>query len=318
MKPLLLISRSLPLPETSESWQALLKVAEPVIRSQRDTKPFSRHAQFKRARALIPLVSDVIDRSVLDLAPELKVVSNYGVGFNNIDLVECSKRGIAVCNTPDVLTNATAELTIGLIFAAARRFKEASEILRTQKFKAWDPKFLLGRELSSARLGIIGLGRIGLAVAQKAHALGMKVSACSNSTKPAPQFVELTSLEMLLKTSDFISVHCPLNSETQKLLGPKQFDQMKRGGYLINTSRGEIIDEKALLRALDKEMLRGAALDVFWNEPKLNPRLRAHPKVFVLPHIGSATAEARSGMAKLAVDAVAEILSGRRPKNQVN
>ena len=315
-KPIVLLSRKLPIAEREEAWLTLKRLAKVVIPTR--TAALVRNPQLKQAFGIIPLVTDQIDKTFLDRAPKLKVIGNYGVGYNNIDVDEATRRGIVVCNTPDVLTNATAELTIGLLLASGRRFREGHELIRRKAFKAWDPNLLLGRELSGSRLGIIGFGRIGQNVANKARALGMDVVVFSRIARqnrfPDIKFV---AFDELLRTSDFVSLHCPLSSETRGLMGPKQFALMKPGSYLVNTARGEIVDERALLTALNKKNLRGAALDVFCNEPHLKAALRTHPLLFVLPHLGSATLEARSGMARLAVNAIVEVLSGRSPQNRV-
>lgn len=316
-KPIVIFSRQLPLSGDEPAWIELQRLAKVLIPTR--AAPLARHPELKKAAGVVPLVTDRLDAAFFAKAAKLKVVGNYGVGYNNVDVHEATKRGIVVCNTPDVLTNATAELTIGLIFAAARRFKEGTELIRRNAFKAWDPKLLLGRELAGARLGIVGFGRIGQSVAAKARALGMDVVVYSRvprqNTYPETRFL---AFDELLRTSDFVSIHCPLSAETRGLFGTRQFGIMKAGSYLINTARGEIVDEAALLTALNKGPLRGAALDVFCNEPKLKAALRTNPHVFVLPHLGSATLEARSGMARLAVGGIVEVLSGRNPQNRVN
>lgn len=316
-KPIVVLSRKLPLAENEPVWVELQRLANVKVPTR--IVPLARNTDLKKAVGIVPLVTDKVDAAFLAKAPKLKVIGNYGVGYNNIDVHEANSRGIVVCNTPDVLTNATAELTIGLIFAAARRFKEGTELLRRNAFKAWAPSLLLGRELAGARLGIVGFGRIGQSVAAKARALGMDVVVYSRvprqNSYPDTRFL---AFDELLRTSDFVSIHCPLSIETRNLIGARQFSIMKRESYLINTARGEIVDETAMLQALKKGVLRGAALDVFWNEPKLRSALKAHPSIFVLPHLGSASLEARSGMARLAVSGIVEVLSGRNPQNRVN
>jgi len=302
-----LLSSPLPLSVEDSSWIRLKKRAKIETRSKSARTPFARDPRLGEASGVISLLTDKIDHEFFRRAPRLKVVANLAVGYNNIDLAEARRRGIIVCNTPDVLTNATAELTIGLIIAAARRFNEGNQLVLKKKFKGWAPDLLLGRELAGSKLGIIGLGRIGKAVARKAKALGMTVAHCGRSGALVP----------LLKNSDFISIHCPLTPQTHGLLSSKQFAQMKPGASLINTARGEIVDEDALLDALDNGKIRTASLDVFSGEPRLNSRLRAHPRVLVLPHLGSATVEARAAMSRLAVDAVTEVLCGRIPENRV-
>jgi glyoxylate reductase len=303
-KRLVLVSGELPLDPQDALWLKLKK-------SARVKMGITNTRDLAQATALLTFVTDRVDARMLDRAPGLKIVSNMAVGYNNIDVKAAAARRIAVTNTPVVLTNATAELTVGLIFAAARRFNEGSEFLRRNAYRGWGTKFLLGRELAGSTLGIVGHGRIGGAVGKKAKALGMKVLAVSSRSSPA-------EWNRLLSASDFISIHSPLNPKTENLVSTRLLSRMKRGAYLINTARGEIVDEKALLKALASGRLAGAALDVFRGEPRLNPKLRRHPRVFVLPHLGSATERARAGMARLAVSAILEVLSGRKPTNQVN
>ena len=307
--PDVLISRPLALDENDPAWVALKQLARVHVRPEQAKGSLALHPKLKIAIGIITMGTDPVDAAFLKRAPQLAIVANHAVGYNNIDLACARERGIVVCNTPGVLTNATAELTIGLIFAAARRFEEGAAMIRKNAYKGWFPRLMIGRELAGARLGIVGHGRIGAAVAAKARALGMDVVHSSPMGGIA--------LDDLLRTSDFVSIHCPLNAKTKGMFGRREFALMKKGSYLINAARGEIVDERALLAALRKN-LRGAALDVFHNEPKLNPRLRAHPSVFVLPHLGSATVEARAGMARRAVNAVVEVLSGRPPANRVS
>lgn len=300
-------------------WIKLHKVAQVKIHSQNTNlkKTLSQNRFLSKAKGVVTLLTDVVDSFFLDQAPGLQVISNHAVGVNNIDVHEATKRHIAVCNTPDVLTNATAEYTIAMMFAVARRFKEGYEMVAARAFKGWDPKLLLGTELSGARLGIVGMGRIGKEVAKKAKALGMEVSYFSPHGENHLQYSKL-SFHQLLKTSDFISIHCPLTLQTKGLFNRQVFECLKKGAFLINTARGEIVDERALLGALSQKRLAGAALDVFCNEPNLNEALRKHGKIFVLPHLGSATKNARVNMARLAISGVLSVLCGRTPQNQVN
>lgn len=319
MKPLTLITKPLPL----NSDDALLARLNRVSRVACIKPPLSKHPLLAKADALLTFVTDRIDREVLKKATNLKVLSNFGVGYDNIDVKAARDRGITVCNTPDVLTNATAEFTIALLFAAARRFKEGAELIRARKFTGWEPGMLLGRELAGARLGVIGLGRIGSAVAHKAHALGMDVLGCigphSHAHHPKTRSgIPLAHFKWVLSTSDFISIHCPLNPKTHRLFRGAAFRLMKPGAILVNTARGEIIDEKALLRALAQKTVAAAALDVFEHEPRLREALRKHPRVLVLPHLGSATETARRGMTHLALQGIIDVLGGRTPANRVD
>ena len=321
-KPLTIITHSLPVSENDPVFSELKKISEIIFTK----KTLAKEPKLKNATALITFVTDPISEKLLKSGTNLKIVSNFAVGFNNIDLKAAVKRGIAVTNTPDVLTNATAEMTIALVFAAARRMKEAVEVIQQKKFKGWTPGFLLGKELKNSTLGIVGMGRIGGAVAAKARALGMNVIGCNQmSWKEDSVFTArmgLTTFEQTLAQSDFISIHTPLNDQTFHLFNEKTFRLMKAGSLLINTSRGEVIDEKALIKALGSEkkpgLLTGAALDVFEHEPKLNEALRKHPRVIVFPHVASATTEARTGMAHLAMQAVIDVLTGRELKHRVN
>ncbi|MGE4232697.1 MAG: 2-hydroxyacid dehydrogenase [Bacteriovoracia bacterium] len=317
MQPQVLISKALPLDTHDPLWIELNKMAKIVVRPKTARKPLVEMPEVRESNLVVSMVSDIVNSRFFDRAKQLHAIVNYGVGYNNIDLSEAKRRGIVVCNTPDVLTNATAELTIGLIFAAARRFKEGTEFLRTRKYKGWSPCFLLGKEIKGSTLGIMGFGRIGQSVAQKAKALGMNVLFYSPNHKASKDFKQV-SLDELLRQSDFFSIHCALNEKTNGCISHKEFSKMKQSAYIINTSRGEIIDELALIKALNKNQISGAALDVFCNEPNLKPQLRAHSKVFVLPHIGSATSQARQGMARLAVSAIVEILKGKTPTNRVD
>jgi lactate dehydrogenase-like 2-hydroxyacid dehydrogenase len=307
------VSRPLALEEADPAWVRLGEIAKVHVRPLTSRFGLAAHPRLKHAAGVITMVGDRVDEEFLGRAPLLKVVANHAVGCDNIDFVAARARGILVCNTPDVLTNATAELTIGLMFAVARRFGEGSTLIHKRTFGGWHPRLLLGRELAGSTLGIVGLGRIGSAVAAKARALGMVVQ----HTNPAGSPNAGLPLLELLATSDFISLHCPLTEQTRSLLAKREFAAIKPGAFLINTARGELVDERALVAALRSGHLRGAALDVFHGEPHLNPSLRAHPRVFILPHLGSATVEARTGMARLAVNAVLEVLAGRSPANRV-
>lgn len=305
---LVLVSKPLPLDGRDPAWATLRRIAEIRIRPASTRRTLGREPRLPRADAVVTLVADRVDEEFLERAARVKVISNFAVGFNNINVTAASRRGVLVCNTPDVLTNATAELTIGLLLAAARRFKEGAELIRAARFRGLEPDLLLGAELSGARIGVIGAGRIGSAVARKAEALGMEVIAITRSRG---------CLEDLLRASDFVSLHCPLTAETRGLMGARQFALMKPGAVLVNTSRGELIDERALVASLRNGRLSAAALDVFCGEPRLRAELRQNPRVFVLPHLGSATHPARAGMARLALRAITDVLTGRPPSNRV-
>jgi len=259
------------------------------------------------ADAAITLLSDPITRRVLASNPNLRIVANFAVGTNNIDVAAARELGIVVTNTPGVLTEATADLTMALILAVMRRIVEGDDELRTLRRCEWDPLMLLGASLQNKRLGIIGMGRIGSAVATRARAFGMEVVGVRRGEP----------IDDLLATSDVVSLHAPLTPETHHLIDRDTLSKMKRGAYLVNTARGALVDENALCDALDAGHLRGAALDVFEFEPDVNPRLFAMKNVVIVPHIGSATEEARNAMARAAAGDVVRVLRGGRAVNLV-
>jgi glyoxylate reductase len=254
------------------------------------------------AEAAVILLSDPITRRVLESCVRLRIVANFAVGYNNIDIAAARDRGVIVTNTPGVLTEATADLTMALILAVARRIVEGDAEVRESGRCEWEPLKLLGASLQNKRLGIIGMGRIGSAVAMRARAFGMEVMHHSPESG--------IPLNELLGSSDFVSIHAPLSPSTRHLIDGHTLSLMKSGSYLINTSRGPIVDEVALCDALETGHLRGAALDVYENEPAVNPRLRRLKNVVIVPHIGSATEEARNGMARIAATEVANFLRG--------
>ncbi len=273
--------------------------------------------------ALLCLLADVIDKEVMEAAgPRLKVIANYAVGYNNIDVEEATKRGIMVTNTPGVLTETTADLTWALMMAVARRIVEGDKFVRAGKFRGWEPMLLLGTDLYGATLGIIGFGRIGQAVARRAIGFKMKVLYYSRSRVSEEIERELNAtyvdLNTLLKESDFITLHLPLTKQTHHLIGEDQFKLMKKGAYLINTARGPIVDEKALVKALEEKWIRGAALDVFENEPQVEPELLELENVVLAPHIGSASHATRTKMSIMAAENIVKALKGEIPPNLVN
>jgi len=272
--------------------------------------------------ALLPLLTDKIDVKLMDLNKNLKVIANYAVGYDNIDVKAATERKIPVTNTPGVLTDAVAEHAITLLMSIARRIPESDTFTKKGKYKGWSPMLLLGTELIGKNLGIVGLGRIGSAVASRAvNGLGMKV--LYNKRHPDKKFekqygAKYVSLPNLMKQSDFISVHVPLNPATRHLIGKKQLGMMKKTAYLINTSRGPIIDEKALVQVLKKKRIKGAALDVLENEPKMSPGLNKLENVILTPHTASGTIETRSEMAVLAANNIIQVSQGKVPTNIVN
>lgn len=261
--------------------------------------------------ALVCLLTERIDRSVIDAAPALKIVANVAVGYNNIDVGYAKTRGVVVTNTPDVLTEAVADCTWAMILAITRRLGEGERLVRRGDWKGWALDFLLGTELRGKQLGLIGAGRIARAVAARAPAFGMRVACTSRAA--TIEGAEPLSLDRLLNTSDVVSLHVPLTPETRHLIDKKAIARMKRSAYLVNTSRGPVVEEAALAWALEQRLLAGAALDVYENEPAIEPSLLTLENVLLLPHIGSATTETRTAMADLAAKNVINVLNGRNP-----
>lgn len=271
---------------------------------------------------LLCMITDRVDAELLNRAPHLKMIANFGVGFNNIDVDFATAKGVPVSNTPGVLTESTADLTFALILATARRLVEGDRMTRAGNFKFWAPLHFLGQEVSGKTLGIIGLGRIGRAVAGRAAAFDMKVIYYSRRRleKAGEKKLNLAyaDLKTLLKTADFVSVHVPLTPRTTRLIGADELGRMKPDAYLINTSRGPVVDEKALLDALQNRKISGAGLDVYENEPELTPGLKELDNVVLLPHVGSATIETRTKMARMAAENLLAGLDGRIPPNCLN
>jgi glyoxylate reductase len=266
--------------------------------------------------ALICLLTDGIDRMVIDAAPNLRVIANVAVGYNNIDVAYARSRGIAVTNTPDVLTDSVADFTWALILAVTRRLSEGERLLRRGAWKGWALDFMLGTELRGKQLGLIGMGRIARAVAARAPAFGMRV-ACASRREVAVDGAELLSVDRLLNTSDVVSLHVPLTADTRHLIDKRSLARMKRSAYLINTSHGPVVDESALAWALHQHLIAGAALDVYEHEPAIHPDLLPLENVLLVPHLGSGTTETRTAMADLAVENVVAVLSGRAPLTSV-
>ncbi len=270
---------------------------------------------------ILCLLTDRIDREVIDSAKNLKVIANYAVGIDNIDVEYAIKKGIIVTNTPDVLTHATAELAWALLFAVARRIIEADKFVREGRFKGWDPMLFLGKEIYGKTLGIIGAGRIGTAFGLKSKGFEMKVlyfSRKNNQVLEDRLHAKKKSLRDLLREADFISLHVPLTKETYHLIGKEEFSLMKEDAILVNTSRGAVIDEEELVKALKQKKLFGAGLDVYENEPKIHPELIKLPQVVLLPHIGSATYQTREKMAEMAAKSIVEVYNGKIPQNTVD
>jgi len=271
--------------------------------------------------ALICLLTDKIDSEVMNASSNLKIIANYAAGYDNIDIDEATKRGIFVTNTPGVLTETVADLAWALILAAARRIVEGDKFMRGGKFKGWAPMLLLGSDVYGKTLGIVGAGRIGQAVAKRAKGFNMRILYYSRKRKENFEKecnAEYVDLETLLREADFVSLHTPLTPETYHMIGEKELKMMKSSAYLINTGRGKCVDEKALVKALKEGWIRGAALDVFENEPEIEPELKELENVVLTPHIGSASYETRSRMAVMVAENVLAALKGEIPPNCIN
>lgn len=273
------------------------------------------------SQALITYLSDPIDREVIESAKDLKIIANYGAGYNNIDIACASARGIWVTNTPGVLHETTADLTWAMILAAARRIVPADAYTRAGKFKGWGAKMFLGADVHGKTLGVVGCGEIGRAVARRASGFNMRVlyhqrSRLSEKIERELR-LEFVSLEDLLKRSDYVSLHVPLTKVTRYLVAGKELALMKPSAFLIHTGRGKVLDDGALVAALKGRRLAGAALDVYENEPALSPGMEELENLLLLPHIGSASTETRDRMAFLAADNVLEALAGKKPRSLV-
>jgi glyoxylate reductase len=271
---------------------------------------------------LLCMISDKIDDELLAHAPNLRMIANYGVGFDNIDLAAATNRGIKVSNTPGVLSDATADLSFALLLAVARRVIEGDRMTRSGQFKPWSPMVFLGTEVTGKTLGIVGLGQIGKAVARRARGFDMPILYHKRSRLPEEEERALNAtyadLPELLAKSDFVSLHVNLTDATRHLIGEAELKLMKPSAFLINVARGPVVDEKALTEALQNGTIAGAGLDVYEKEPQLFPGLAELDNVVLLPHVGSATVETRSNMAFLAVENLLAGMAGRKPRNCLN
>jgi len=290
-----------------------------------EDRPVERSELLRKAAAadgLLATLSDRIDDELLSLCPGLKVVSNYAVGYDNIDVRAATDRGVVVTNTPDVLTAATADIAFTLMLASARRLVEGNEFLRSGEWVTWQPNLLLGADVSGAVLGIYGMGKIGQAVARRARGFDMEILYVNRSPREEAERelgARRVAFEELLARSDFISIHCPLSDETRGLFNESTLRSMKKTAYLINTSRGPVVDQRALYRACSEGWIAGAGLDVFDIEPvPLDEPLLTLKNVTTIPHLGSATVRIRESMARLAVENLLAALEGRRPSAVVN
>jgi glyoxylate reductase len=266
------------------------------------------------------MLSDRVDDELLDAAgPRLRVVANYAVGYDNVDVDACSRRGVIVANTPGVLTEATAELTLVLLLDLARRVSEGDRMLRRGEDWIWSPTFMLGTGLGGKTLGVVGLGRIGARVARLAEAFGMRIVYTSSSGPKEGVHFDWLPFDELLRTADVVTLHCPLTPETRYLVGAEELRSMRRDAVLVNTTRGPVVDEEALVTALRTGEIAGAALDVFEHEPAVHPGLLELENVVLAPHLGSATRETREAMGMLCFQALrAVLIEGRCPENAVN
>jgi glyoxylate reductase len=271
--------------------------------------------------AMLCLLTDTIDAEIMDANPNVKIIANYAVGFNNIDVQAATQRGIPVSNTPGVLTDTTADMAWTLIMSTSRRVVEGDKFTRAGKYKGWGPLLLVGQDVHHKTLGIIGFGRIGQTVAKRAAGFDMKILYYDVNKMPevAQKYnAEYRELDDLLRESDIISLHVDLNDSTRHLIGEREFGLMKDTAYLINTARGPVVDENALVQALKNNCIAGAGLDVFENEPALAPGLAELDNVVIPPHIASATRETRGAMARIAAENVIAALEGRKPPTIVN
>ncbi|MDN7241903.1 D-glycerate dehydrogenase [Planococcus sp. N028] len=315
MKPIIYITQKLP-----EQAVAKLQDSYDVRMWHEEHSPAPREElleQAKEAHALWVMLSDKIDRAVFEAAPNLKIISNLAVGYNNIDLEAAHDFKVMVTNTPDVLTETTADLTFALLLATARRIVEADKTVRSGEWKSWSPMGMTGQNVGGATLGIIGMGRIGEAVARRGQGFGMNV-LYHNRTRRSLEDVKYAGLDELLQTADFVVLLTPLTEETRGMIGERELSLMKETACLINVARGGIVEEAALYEALKAKKIWGAGLDVFEQEPvPTDHPLLSLPNVTVLPHIGSATVQTRLAMMDMNAEAIASCLSGKSVKNRV-
>lgn len=295
----------------SRSWRVRVRREEEILDEE------GLIAFIGGARAAMTLLADPVTDRVLAACPELAIVANVAVGYNNVDLEAAARRGVWVTNTPDVLTEATADLAWALVLGVTRRLVEADRFLRGGRYRGWRPDLLLGSGLQGRTLGLLGYGRIGRAVARRARAFGMSVLFYDPRVIAPEAGDRQVELDELLESSWVLSVHCPLTPATRHILDGERLRRLPRGAFLVNTARGPIVDEAALVEVLEEGHLGGAGLDVFEDEPRVHPGLLGRDDVVILPHIGSATLETRSAMASLAADNVEAVLQGREPRTPV-
>lgn len=311
--PTILVTRRLP----SSVLDRLHDAGEVHVHHGDSTMPPDElHERIATADALVSMLTDRIDAATIDAGARLQVIANVAVGYNNVDVAHATRRGIHVTNTPDVLTDSVADFTWGLILAVTRRLAEGDRLIRQGRWVGWGFDFMLGADVRGKQLGLVGLGRIGRAVATRAPAFGMTVAYHTRS-ETTLEGAQAMSLDRLLNTSDVVSLHVPLTDATRHLIDRRALARMKRSAYLVNTTRGPVVDEEALAWALEQGLIAGAALDVFEHEPLVHPDLLGLDNVLLVPHLGSGTTETRTAMASLAADNVIAVLSGRPPLTPV-
>jgi lactate dehydrogenase-like 2-hydroxyacid dehydrogenase len=317
--PLIVVTRRLP--------QAALDILEQagdlwVSAEERQLEPVELRDAVRGATAIVTLLHDAVDGDLLDAAGHsLRCVANVAVGYDNIDLGAARERGVVVTNTPGVLTEATADLTLALLLGITRRLGEGERLIRSGAEWSWDLEFMLGSSIQGRTLGVVGLGAIGTAVARRARAFGMRIAYAGRHDAPVALVAELDAerleLDDLLASADVVSLHLPLTAETRHLIDARRLALMKPTAVLVNSARGPIVDEEALVAALSAKRIAGAGLDVFEHEPAVHPGLRALENVLLLPHLGSATVETRTAMAVLAARNAAAVVGGEPPLTPV-
>jgi len=278
------------------------------------------YEKIEKYDGVVSMLSDRFDKAMIEKAKRLKIISNYAVGYDNIDMKAAKDQNITVTNTPDVLTEATAELTFALILAVSRRLLEGDRFVKDGKFKGWEPLLLLGKEVSGANLGVIGFGRIGQAVARRAKGFLMNIfyyQRNRNIDAEREYDASFLPLEELLAKSDIISINAPLNKESYHLINKERLAMIKKGAVIVNTGRGAIIDEKELANALKSGKLAGAGLDVYEYEPTVTKELLKMNNVMLLPHLGSSTVKTREKMAKMAANSIIDYFDGKKPAHIV-
>jgi glyoxylate reductase len=319
MKPKIYVTRKLPKPaldKLEKNFDVKINSEDRILTKKELIK------KVKGKDALLCLLSDKIDSDVIKSNPELKVISNCAVGFDNIDIKTANVYKIPVCNTPGILTETTADLTWALVLSVARRIVESDKFNRAGKFKGWDIMLFLGGDIYGKTLGIIGAGRIGTAVAKRAVGFNMKILYCDNrcnkTIESSPVNAKKVEMDDLLRGSDFVTIHVALTKDNVHLIGEKELKKMKKTAYLINTSRGPVVDEKALVKALKNKWIAGAGLDVYENEPRMAEGLAELDNTVLTPHTGSASFETRTKMALTAVENAIRIIKGKKPLYVVN